>query len=334
MSTSIASRRTSQSHQRLVGLCISALLVFAVLFGAVFATGAQAAVSYNDQETAFVNLLNNYRVANGLSPLLVSDMISQACDRHNSDMAKYKFFDHYSAKSDWFPANASPWDRMAASGYTYNTSKGENIAAGQSTAAQVFAAWKASSGHNANMLNSAYKVLGVSFYQFAGSPYTSYWTTDFGGYVDPTAHTIGGAAPSPPPPSPTVIRYQQTDGHLVWTPSYKTWTTGSLPNYSGGSIKFINKTGSVTASFNGTSLTWIAKISSVYGRAKVTLDKQTPVYVDLYSATTYYQQKVWNTGTLAPGTHTVKIEWTPTRNAASSGTNVNVDAFDVIGTLN
>ena len=51
---------------------------------------------------------------------------------------------------------------MAASGYTFNTVRGENIAAGYPTAADVFAGWKASSGHKANMLSPDFKVLGVS----------------------------------------------------------------------------------------------------------------------------------------------------------------------------
>ena len=202
MRASIVSPRTVPSHSQLVGLFIAALLLFAVLFGALFTTGAQAVVSYSEQEIAFVNLLNDYRAANGLSPLLVSDMISEACDRHNSDMAKYRFFDHYSLKSDWFATNASPWTRMSLSGYGYSTSKGENIAAGQVTAAQVFAAWKASSGHNANMLNSAFTVLGVSMSEVAGSPYTFYWTTDFGGYTDPTAHTVNSPSSSDYHPLP------------------------------------------------------------------------------------------------------------------------------------
>ena len=127
----------------------------------------------------------------GLQPLLISDMISEACDRHGSDMGKYKFFDHYTQASDWFAKGASPWDRMAASGYNYNTYKGENIAAGYSTAEAVFQGWKNSSGHNANMLNGNFKVLGVSLVVVVGSPYLSYWTTDFGGYVDSTAHSAG-----------------------------------------------------------------------------------------------------------------------------------------------
>ena len=62
------------------------------------------------------------------------------------------------------------------------------------TAAAVFQGWKNSPGHNANMLSANFKVLGVSLVYVSGSPYGSYWTTDFGGYVDPTAHSVG----SPP----------------------------------------------------------------------------------------------------------------------------------------
>jgi hypothetical protein len=111
-------------------------------------------------------------------------------------MAKYGFFNHTTQQSDWFAVGALPWDRMAASGYSYNTYKGENIAAGQTTAAVVFEAWKGSSGHYENMVNPNFKVIGVSFIYVANSTYKYYWTTDFGGFVDPTAHTVGSASPS------------------------------------------------------------------------------------------------------------------------------------------
>ena len=54
----------------------------------------------------------------------------------------------------------------------------------QSTAQAVFNAWKASSGHNTNMLNGKYTVIGIGLATVSGSPYTNYWTTDFGGYTD------------------------------------------------------------------------------------------------------------------------------------------------------
>ena len=89
----------------------------------------------------------------------------------------------------------------------------------------------------------------------------------------------------------------------------------------------------MTVTFNGTYLSWIAKKSPVYGEAKVTLDGGTPVIVDLYSAGALWQQNVWNTDTLPAGSHTLKIEWTGTKDAAASATNISVDAFDVLGTL-
>jgi trimeric autotransporter adhesin len=65
----------------------------------------------------------------------------------------------------------------------------------------------------------------------------------------------------------------------------------------------------------------------------VTADGGDSKMVDLYGATTQWQQKVWDTGAVAPGTHTVKIEWTGEKAPAASGTNINVDAFDVTGVL-
>jgi uncharacterized protein YkwD len=178
-------------------VALRALLLFVavtsvlVLAGAVWAAPLRAAVSYSSQEIAFVKLLNEYRESKGLEPLLVSDELSEAGDRHCFDMGTYSFFDHYTQESKWFSSGASPWDRMAASGYDYVTTKGENIAAGYSTASAVFAGWKASSGHNANMLSAKFKVVGVSLVNVSGSPYGYYWTTDFGGYIDSSAHSVG-----------------------------------------------------------------------------------------------------------------------------------------------
>ena len=325
MNTSIATPTTAHSRPRLALLSIAALLFVAVLFGVVMTSGAQAATTYSGQEIAFVNMLNDYREAHGLAPLRVSDMISQACYRHNHDMAKYAFFDHYTLHSDWFAVNALPWDRMAASGYTFYTDKGENIAAGQATAADVFGAWKNSPGHNANMLNPAYKVLGVSQYQLAGSPYTYYWTTDFGGYVDSTAHTVTATVTVT---AVATTRYQQTDSHFAYS---GTWSAFSTASASGASYTRVATSGaSVSATFYGTYLRWIATRGTTMGKAYVSVDGGTSQLVDLYSASVKYQQEVWNTGILTPGPHAVKITWYASNVA---GRFINVDAFDVAGAL-
>jgi beta-N-acetylhexosaminidase len=125
--------------------------------------------------------------------------------------------------------------------------------------------------------------------------------------------------------------YQENNSALIYS---GVWNSSLNASASSGSFRYANTPGSsVTVYFEGTSLTWIAKMSSVYGKAQVTLDDKAAVTVDLYSATTLWRQNVWNTGTLAYGYHRVIIAWTGTKDQVSSGTNVNVDAFGVDGTL-
>jgi hypothetical protein len=60
----------------------------------------------------------------------------------------------------------------------------ENIAAGNSTAQATFEQWRNSSGHNANMLHSNMRTIGIGRAFVAGSPYGWYWTTEFGSIND------------------------------------------------------------------------------------------------------------------------------------------------------
>ena len=59
-------------------------------------------------------------------------------------------------------AGRDPFVRMTAFGYNYGGYRGENIAAGYNDAARTFNLWRNSPGHNANMLNSNFKVIGIS----------------------------------------------------------------------------------------------------------------------------------------------------------------------------
>ena len=126
-------------------------------------------------------------------------------------------------------------------------------------------------------------------------------------------------------------RYQQSDAHLKYA---GTWKTTSAAAASGGSFVFTDSSGSsVTIRFTGTHLAWIAKKSPVYGKAKVTLDGKSLGTIDLYSATTEWQQKVWGTGTLKSGSHTVTIAWTGLKRTAAKSADINIDAVEVTGTL-
>jgi hypothetical protein len=176
-------------------LVVAAAAVAVVLLLVLLPVGAQA-VSYNAEEIAFVQLINQYRVDNGLEPLLVSDLLLDSSTKHNFDMGKYGFFGHNTVRSDYFPIGAGPGDRMVLCGYPQFVSWGENIAAGYPSAAAVFTAWRYSDSHNLNMLGSKWKVVGVSMETIPGSEYGTYWTTDFGSYVDGTAHEAGSPTPA------------------------------------------------------------------------------------------------------------------------------------------
>lgn len=213
---------------------------------------------------------------------------------------------------------------MRLCGYKYSTAEAEIIVAGRSTADAVFQSRKGSATHNADMLSANYKVAGIGFVTVAGSPYTFYWVADFGGVVDPTAHTLGGGTSA-------ATRYEQADPLLTYLGPR---TVSSTSAASGGSFCYTaSLRGAVIATFNGTSLAWIAKKSPAYGKARVTVDGRAPVTDDLYSPDVLYKQKVWSTGSLATGTHTVNIEWTRTRNASATAANIGLDAFDALGTL-
>jgi hypothetical protein len=85
--------------------------------------------------------------------------------------------------------------------------------------------------------------------------------------------------------------------------------------------------------FTGTYLAWYGQTAPWYGEAKVTLDGGEPFPVDLYSATTGWKKQVYNTGLLADTSHTLTIQWSGAKNPAASGTTIDVDAFDIMGTL-
>jgi len=140
-----------------------------------------------DEKETFLYLLNQYRISQGRNPLKLSSPLTMAAQGHSLDMAMHNYFSHTSLDGRTFD------QRIRDAGYTYQTYLGENIAAGFSTAESVFEAWKASSGHNENMLFEAFVVIGIGLAFNVSSTYGYYWTTDFGGYDDT------GTPPLPPP---------------------------------------------------------------------------------------------------------------------------------------
>ncbi|MCY0949483.1 sigma-70 family RNA polymerase sigma factor [Streptomyces sp. H27-S2] len=117
-----------------------------------------------------VALVNKERATAGCGPLKDDAQLRAAAQGHSEDMAKRDFFSHTS------PDGADPGKRTTAAGYRWST-YGENIAKGQQTAQSVMESWMNSSGHRANILNCAFKDIGVGVHQGAGGPW---WTQNFG----------------------------------------------------------------------------------------------------------------------------------------------------------
>jgi len=128
-------------------------------------------------------------------------------------------------------------------------------------------------------------------------------------------------------------RYEESNAYLNFDGA--SWQTHQADaNASGGYRAYGNTAGDhVHIAFTGTWVAWISKTDTAYGIAQVTLDSEDPVEVDLYSPTNLAQQRVWHSGPLTSGAHTVLIEWTGTKNASASDTYIGLDALDVIGTL-
>ena len=149
-------------------------------------TQTSASPNLNVEEQAFVALINNYRQANGVGPLALDWEMQSSSDWMSNDVGVKAYFSHTDS------LGRDPWTRMCAFDYCDDTWMGENIAAGYSTASDVFTAWKNSPGHNANMLNSNYIAMGISRTYVVGSPFGWYWTNDFGGVRSNSLAGSGG----------------------------------------------------------------------------------------------------------------------------------------------
>lgn len=100
--------------------------------------------------------------------------LDQAAAAHSLDMATQNYFAHDSLDG------RTPAQRAEAAGYAWRTI-GENIAAGYPTVQAVVAGWMASDGHCANILNPAFRDIGVAC--VPGTPssdFSTYWTMDLG----------------------------------------------------------------------------------------------------------------------------------------------------------
>ncbi len=163
--------------------------VLALLMAMLLAVPTVAlAVDFDQEELNFLKQINSHRAANGQGKLLLSPQLSISAEHHSEDMGRYGYFSHETQSSSYYPSGYEFYQRLRADGYGGADTSGENLAAGVDSALEAFIMWKTSSGHNANMLRSYFREIGIARVYAPGSRYGWYWTTDFGAAVDSTAY--------------------------------------------------------------------------------------------------------------------------------------------------
>jgi hypothetical protein len=154
-----------------------------------------------------VDLTNAERAKQGLPLLAVSARLTTAAQAYAVLMATKGFFSHTG------PDGSSLITRDVAAGYSGWTYLEENIASGQTSPAEVVAAWMNSPDHRANLLSTRVREIGVGYYFLGGSPYGSYWVEEFGSRSSTPSTTVARpAAPARPPASQSWVA---PTGHTV-----------------------------------------------------------------------------------------------------------------------
>jgi uncharacterized protein YkwD len=132
-------------------------------------------------KAALLCLLNAQRARAGSPPLTENPRLQQAAERHSLDMATRKFFEHVN------PDGVSDAARIVRTGYPPIVI-GENLAWGEeeeSTPALIVEALMHSPGHRRNLLEPAYREIGIGLAYAAPEPQrvpkqAAIYTTDFG----------------------------------------------------------------------------------------------------------------------------------------------------------
>ena len=127
-----------------------------------------------------------------------------------------------------------------------------------------------------------------------------------------------------------VRRYDNTEAKITYL---GTWATSTNAAYYNGTIKKATLPGAAAViKFDGTGIDLLSLKGPTYGIARVICDGQTET-ASLYSPTYQNTALVWRKRGLGSGEHTVRVEFTGTKDATSTDTMIDLDAVDVVGTL-
>lgn len=134
--------------------------------------------AYASQASEVVNLINEYRTANGLAKLTVNDTLSTAA-MHRAAESAYADW-NMTAMEGGAKRHIRPNFTKAstiASEYGIGGNFGENFGRWQASPSEIVAQWKSSSSHNALLLSESYTKVGIGVAQDSLGYY--YWVALF-----------------------------------------------------------------------------------------------------------------------------------------------------------
>ena len=114
--------------------------------------------------------LNAYRAEKGLNPLRLDPTLTAMAERQAQAMAQSGTVSH--------DVDGSFSARLAASGI--NAPTWENLGAGYMSFDEVLAGWRASAGHDANLLMPGATRFGIALARNPSAGYGAYWAMEVG----------------------------------------------------------------------------------------------------------------------------------------------------------
>ena len=228
-------------------------------------------MAQNREEQALLPLINEYRAQNGLQPVQISPTLTLAASWKARDMYAHNYLSHTDSLG-------RGWYQIAADcGYPYASlvNVAEIAASGYSTATSVLKAWEASPGHNAMLLWSDFRAVGIG--NVGG-----YWSVIFAERLDSASATpVAAPTASPvPSPMPTATPSQDTVAPSVTL----------VQPADGQSIR-----GNATVSASATDNVGVASVRFLIDGTLYRSDTSPP-----------YEMS-WNTRKWVPGTHVVTV---------------------------
>ena len=118
-------------------------------------------------------MINEYRADHGLKPVALAAKLTSAASRHARDMARHDRISHRGSDG------SDPWARVRQTGYRARLAA-ENAGAGQRSFAAVLQGWKASPGHNKNLLLRDATNMGIALVTRPDGRYKTFWTLVLG----------------------------------------------------------------------------------------------------------------------------------------------------------